>query len=337
MCGENCRTAEFERVLIICGSDVETIVFLFPAIRHIREHYKNSKLDILCSPEAEKIVKETGWFDKVIGYQKPLFFKILRELRKEKYSSTLCFQLSLFIYLVGSRNRFFFLTRRLFSDRFFTHESINFMRLIEPHFGKWKEKQLYYPITEGDRQKARSILHMHNISSSATLIAIHPGNPEMPDRWDPLNYSKVCDTLIEEYDARILLFGESNDKFIKKIISASKHSDRILDMSTRTSPREIVSILEKTSLAITRNGLFLYLVCAAKTPVISIFGAGNPYRYGPLGTKYINVHTDMDCFPCNKKKKCPKSYKCMETIDHESVIDAARLMLNEGKQLFLFE
>lgn len=334
---ENFRTDEPEKILIICGNNKDTILLLFPAIQQIREHCKNAKFDILCSVDSEKILKETGWFEKIIIHQKFLFFKICKNLRKEKYKMVISFQLSLFPYIVRARKKLIFLTRRLLSDRFFTHESVNFMNLIEPYFGKWKEKKLYFPVTENDREKTRAFFNSHNITGSTTLVVIYSGNTEMPDRWDPINYSKVCDALIEEYNAKILLFGEQNDPYTEKIISNSQKRDKILKMSEMNNPREIISLLEKTNLAITRDGLFLHLACTAKVPIISIFGAGNPYRYGPLGTKYINLHANMNCFPCNKRKKCRRQYKCIETISYESVIEAARLILDENKQLFLFE
>ncbi|MCM8758805.1 MAG: glycosyltransferase family 9 protein, partial [Candidatus Omnitrophica bacterium] len=265
------------------------------------------------------------------------FFKTWKNLRKERYEIVISFQMSIFPFIVRAKKRFNFLTKSLFSTRFFTHESVNFMKLIEPYFGSWKEKRLYFPITETDRQKAKNFFHSHNISSSTTIVAIHTGNPQMPDRWNAINYSTVCDTIIEEYNARIILFAEQNDPLIEKIVQYTQNRDKIIKISEITSPREIISILEKVNLAITRGGLFLHLACAAKSPVISIFGAGNPYRYGPIGTRYIIIHTDMECFPCNKKKKCEKHFECIETISYEKVVEAARLILDETKQLILFE
>lgn len=334
---ENHRINETGRILIICNNREETILLLFPAIRQIRDRNKSSKFDILCPPGTEMILKETGWFEKIIVHHRILFFKMCKNLWKEKYKLVISFQPSLLPYLTRSQRKLIFFPRKLFSDRFFTHESVNYMKLIEPYFGKWQDKELCFPITDNDRQKAKSFLLSNGITSSNTLVAIHPGNPGMPDRWNSANYAKVCDTIIEEYNARIFLFGELNDPMINEIISISKYSDKILNMSKINNPREIVSLIERTNLAITRDGVFLYLACAAKIPVVSIFGAGNPYRYGPLGTKYINVHTDMECFPCNRKRKCRKNYQCINTIRYENVIESARLILDECKQLFLFE
>ncbi|MCM8821289.1 MAG: glycosyltransferase family 9 protein [Candidatus Omnitrophica bacterium] len=334
---ENQRADESNRVLIIGGNDPETDLLLMPAIKQIREQNKDARFDVLCGPASKEIIKEIGWFDKIIVHHNFLSMRTCRTLRNEKYKLVVCFRPSIFPYIVRTNRRLVFLTKKLFTDRFFTHESVNFIKMIEPFFGKPSENEFYFPITESDRQHVRNFLKSVDIPGSTILVAINPGNPDLPDKWSVANYLEVCNTLIEEYNAMILLFGESGDPVVKEVIASVKQKSKVLDMSGVKNPREIVAFLEKANLAITRDGLFLYLACSARTPVVSIFGAGNPYRYGPLGKKYIIIHADMDCFPCNKKRKCNKNYQCIKTIEPEKVIDAARLMLDESKQLFLFE
>ncbi|MCM8764434.1 MAG: glycosyltransferase family 9 protein [Candidatus Omnitrophica bacterium] len=334
---EDRRTGESNRILIIGGNNPEADLLLMPAIKQVREQNKDAKFDILSCPDSKEILKEIGWFDTIIVHRKFLFMRTCRMLRKERYKLVVCFRPSIFPYLVRTNRRLVFLKRKLFADRFFTHESVNFIRMIEPFFGKPREKEFFFPITESDRQKVRSFLNSNGIPGSTTLVAIHPGSPDMADKWSAASYLEVCNTLTEEYNAMIFLFGESSDPVKNEIITSAKQKDRILNMSEIKNPREIVAFLEKTNLAITRNGLFLYLACSARIPVISIFGAGNPYRYGPLGKKYLNIHADMDCFPCDKKRKCNKNYQCIKAISSERVIEAARLILDENKQLFLFE
>lgn len=338
MCTENHGINESKRVLIIGGKNPETALLLMPAIKQIREQNKGFAFDILCGHASEEILKETGWFDKIITFDNFLqFSRIWRILRKEKYSMVICFQTSIFPYIIKAKKKMVFLLRSLFAERFFTHESVNYLKLIEPFFGKPQEKGLYYPVKEFHRQKVKNFLNLHNIPTSATLVAIHPGNTNIADKWSSKNYSIICDTLIEEYNARIFLFGNPNDPSIKEIINFTQHKNEMLNMTEITNPCEVIAFIEKSNLAITQDSIFLYLACSVKTPVISIFGAGNPYRYGPLGTKYITIHTDMNCFPCDRKRKCRRNYQCIKIINAEKVIDAARLMLDESKQLFLFE
>jgi len=334
---ENRRIIEQNKILIISGNDAETILLLMPAIRRIREQNRDSRFDIVVQPKTVEILKETGWFDRIIVNNKILFIKNIRALRNEKYKLTVCFQPSLLPYFVGAKKKLTFLTSKLFSDRFFTHESVNYMRLIEPHFGRSRENELYFPISENDREKTKQFLKNNNIPASSTIVAIHTGNPDIADKWDSNNYSKLCDILVEEYNAKIFLFGEPGDQTIHEIKNKVKHKNDIIDATCIKNSRDITAFLTESNLAVTRNGMFLYLACAAKVPTISIFGAGNPYRYGPLGTKYINIHSDMDCFPCNKRIRCRKNYMCIKTISCEKVIEAARLILDEDKQLFLFE
>ena len=226
--------------------------------------------------------------------------------------------------------------RTVFADRFFTHESVNVLKTIEPIFGKPKEIGLYFPVNETDKDRVKEFCKTNNITASSPLVAIHTGDINSP-RWEEEKYSLVCDSIIEEYNAKILLFGIPKDPFIKKIISSTKSPDNIFDMSGVSNLKTIAAFLSRANLAITRDGIFLYLACAMKTPVVSIFGPGNPYRYGPIGVRYVIIHSNMDCFPCNKNRRCSKNHICINTINPQQVIEASRLILDEGNQLFLFE
>ena len=337
MCAENYAVDKSERILIVGSSNPEITFLLLPAIKQIREQNRNSKFDIVAGTGCEKILKETGWFERIIICGKFSPIKIYRNTCREKYKMVIAFRPSIIPYIVRAEKKFVFLPNRLFTDRFFTHESVKYLKLIEPVFGKPKENELYFPISESDREKMKEFLKSNNITGSTTIIAIHTGDSKTPDQWDASNYVKLIDVLIDEYNAKVFLFGEIHSSLVKEIIAASKHKDSIRDMSEMINLREIAAFLSRTNLAITRDGIFLYIACSMKTPVVSIFGAGNPYRFGPIGTRYINIHAQIDCFPCDKKRPCKRNYRCIKSIEPENVIEASRLILDEGKQLFLFE
>ncbi|MGC8804904.1 MAG: glycosyltransferase family 9 protein [Candidatus Ratteibacteria bacterium] len=334
---KNYKSGESGKVLIIDGRDVESCLLLTPVIKQIREWDSNAKIDIVATARSEKVLKEYGWFDRIIVHKKQSFIKTCRTLSKEKYKFIISFRPSIIPYILRAKIKLNFLKIKIFTDRFFTHESINFLRLIEPVFGKPAKVEIFFPVSDADREKVKEFLRSRNISNSSTLVAIHMGDKDLLDKWDLSNYIKVCETLIEDYNAKILIFGNNHAPAVYKIINSTKYRQNIIDMSQTVNLREIAAILSITNLAITRNGSFLYLACAVKTPVVAIFGAGNPYRFGPIGTRYINIHSQIECFPCNKKYRCNKNYQCIKSITPDAVIEAARLILDENRQLYLFE
>ncbi|HOK79246.1 MAG TPA: glycosyltransferase family 9 protein [bacterium] len=334
---ENHKSGESVRVLIIDGTSIESCLLLTPVIKQIKDHDNVAKIDIVATAESEKFLKEYRWFDRIIVHKKHGFIRTYRTLCTERYKLIISFRPSIIPYILRAKTKLNFLKIRIFTDRFFTHESINFLRLIEPVFGKPEKVELFFPVSEIDREKVKEFLKSKNISNSSTLVAIHIGNTDILDQWDVSNYIKVCDTLIEEYNAKILVFGNKNDPVVSEIINSTKYPHDIIDMSQTVNFREIAAFLSRANLAITRNGSFLYLACAVKTPIVAIFGAGNPYRFGPVGTRYINIHSQIDCFPCNRKYRCTKNYQCIKSITSDAVIEAARLILDENKQLYLFE
>jgi ADP-heptose:LPS heptosyltransferase len=89
-------------------------------------------------------------------------------------------------------------------------------------------------------------------------------------------------------------------------------------------------------LVITGDPFTILLACAVQTPVIGIYGPVNPYRYGPIGTRYMNVHCQIPCFPCRKYKRCRIGYGCLDSVETDQVLSDARLILDTEKQLYLF-
>lgn len=77
--------------------------------------------------------------------------------------------------------------------------------MIEPIFGKSQDTGLYFPINETDKERVKEFCKINNITGSTTLIALHAGSAN--NRWKAENYSIVCDSIIEEYNAKILFFG----------------------------------------------------------------------------------------------------------------------------------
>jgi len=334
---KNIGNAEYKKILIVGATEPEANLLLIPAIRLIKEKNKNSRIDIIAGNASERILADIGWFERIIPSNGMAVLRNIHSLRSQKYDLTISFYPSLLPFLVRTKKRFVPLKRTMFTDHFFTHECVNILKLVEPIFGKPQEIEFYFPINEADKERVKEFCRTNSIAGATTLVAIHAGSINDRGRWKPENYSMVCDSIIEEYNAKILFFGSQKDPIIKETVRSTKHSDSIFDMSDISNLRTIAAFLSRANLAITRNGVFLYLACAMKTPVVSIFGAGNPYRYGPIGTRYTIVHADMPCFPCNKKDRCHKNYRCIENISPQQVIEASRLILDEGRQLYLFE
>ncbi len=81
----------------------------------------------------------------------------------------------------------------------------------------------------------------------------------------------------------------------------------------------------------------MYISSAVESPLVAIFGPGNPYRYGLLRGKNFVIHSNLNCFPCDVNKKCKNNYLCLKKISPEQILKSSFLLIDEKNQPFLFE
>ena len=67
----------------------------------------------------------------------------------------------------------------------------------------------------------------------------------------------------------------------------------------------------------------MHVAAAFKTPVIALFGAGNPEIWHPYSKKSVVIYKDNVCTSC-MKLKCPskgeKEKECMKSIQIEDIL-----------------
>lgn len=109
------------------------------------------------------------------------------------------------------------------------------------------------------------------------LITGSENNPEK--RWPISHWCELINRLPSE--ARIILFGTTNDRAITDEISA-KVTRSVENLAGRTTLLEYGDRLVKCSLLITNDTGGMHLANALGTPLIALFGPTNPIRTGPI-------------------------------------------------------
>jgi len=211
------------------------------------------------------------------------------------------------------------------------------LEFVEPYFGKPQEVRLFFPLINSEREEIEKILKTLKIKKSDIIIVLNPGAGFIPKRWKKENFAELGKILLKDYDAKIIIIGGEQEIALAEEIKNIISSENVFSLAGRITIPQLAVLLEESDLIITNDTGPMHLASAVKCPVIAIFGPGNPYRYGPIGTKNYVVHSEIECFPCRIKRKCRKNFICMERVTVSEVIKSVRLILDEGKQLYLFD
>ncbi|MCX8082781.1 MAG: glycosyltransferase family 9 protein [bacterium] len=344
MCPKDIAKYNVKRILLICPGCLGDNLLLSPSIRKIRDTFKEAQIDVIVGKRAIEFADGNPWFTNYYifrgGRRLNRFVNVVRlinELRRERYDLIVDFKNSLLPFFIRGRYRLTFFLKEFFSEKTFTHEAERLLNFLIPFFGKEENISLYFPVSRKDREALEIFLKTLGIKSSDRIVIFNPGGREKK-RLSEEKFADIGNALLNSYDSlKIIITGAHYEEQIGNKIKGLINSENIFNLAGKTTLKQLAALLEKASLIITNDTGTLHLASAMHCPTVAIFGPTSPYRYGPIGTKNIVVHSDIPCFPCNEKRRCRKDYLCIKQISPEEVIKAAMLFLDEKEQPLLFD
>ena len=137
--------------------------------------------------------------------------------------------------------------------------------------------------------------------------------------------------LINFTKTKIILVGFSSEKEeIDEIISMAGGG---INLAGKLDLLELASLLAFSSLYIGNDSGPTHIAFAVKTPMIQLFGPGEPEIFGHFDDKSILIMND-DCpyRPCTQRKCKNEKEWCMDKIEVSEVLDSAKkLLFADGK------
>jgi len=345
MCPKDIGSYKIKSALIIGTSCLGDNIILSPAIKKIRDAFKDAEIDIVIGERAIEFAIDNSWFSNYFVYKKGRrlkrvvnLIKLINKLNKKRYDLIVDFRNSFIPFFIRGRFRLTFFFKEFFSEKIYTHETERVLKFLEPYFGKEEDISLYFPVTKKDRDDVELFLRNSGVKPSEKIVVFNPGGRANKKRWSEEKFAEVGKVLLNNYDSmKIIIVGSIADEYIAARVKEMIRSDNVFNLAGKTTLKQLAALLERASLIITNDTGTLHLASAMHCPTVAIFGPTNPYRYGPIGTKNIVIHSDIPCFPCNEKKRCKKNYICIDKITPAEVIKAAMLFLDEKEQPLLFD
>jgi heptosyltransferase-2 len=136
----------------------------------------------------------------------------------------------------------------------------------------------------------------------------------------------VAAALADRYD--IAIFGSARETALAgEIVTLAQQQGvrNCRNLAGHTSVTALTAMLAGLDLVVTNDSGPMHIAAAVGTPIVAIFGSTNhvqtcPWRH----TQTVIVRHDLPCAPC-MRRTCPLDYHaCMEDIEPEEVIAAAR-------------
>ena len=167
------------------------------------------------------------------------------------------------------------------------------------------------------------------IRSTDLIIIIIPGATFGSSKcWQDSSFAAVADTLIQQYQAKILIIPGPGELEIAQSIIRKMEQPPIV-MGDQVLPLDqLMALIRRCSLLITNDTGPRHFGVAFNKPGIVIMGPTDPRYTDYQLDKTIVLREGVDCAPCHLKE-CPTDHRCMTRITPDRVLSAAREMIEE--------
>jgi ADP-heptose:LPS heptosyltransferase len=158
-------------------------------------------------------------------------------------------------------------------------------------------------------------------------IGLNPGGARENRRWNPDGYAILANRLVAEHGARIILLGAPSEVALAGYIASTIPKQSIVNLTGRLNLDELAYIISRLNLLVTNDSGPMHIGAAAGTPLVALFGPGNPVSYLPYTApeRFRILCRDIDCRPCDRDH-CARPV-CLESILPDEVYEECRKLM----------
>jgi lipopolysaccharide heptosyltransferase II len=348
-----------QSILVVLTAGIGDLVLASKSIRAIRNGFPDADIHLLTSTEAAPIAQNYNYLDHVWAFpiremrkSKRYVLNILKLMLKfRKIEFTIAVNLFevgswlgaakmglIFLFLtarakIGHNNKGFgiFLTERVPPEKFQSRHRVDAMMDIALLAGGIPDKMgidVFWD--KGCEKKWNYLFEKPSPHPNEIIVGINPGGDWQSKRWSTDNFAIVADKIIEEFNSKIILLGGPGEENIGREIQ-QKMKNSAVNLSGKLELSDLAYIISRFDLLITNDSGPMHIGAATKTPLVAIFGPGDPVLVRPYTSQklYRQAYKGFDCQPCNNKR-CARPI-CLDMITPEEVYEKCVELLEINK------
>lgn len=334
-----------KRILIYNVNWLGDVLFSTAAIRALRRSFPDAFIASVIPPRCREMLEDNPHINEILTFDEKsppagLFglIKFIFLLRGRRFDTCIMLHRSLtrclLVFLAGIprrvgynyKKRNFLLTDVVaLPDMNNTHRVDFYLNLAKVIGARPENKKLDFYFKEADRVFARGLLREAGVKEGDFCVAVNPGGNWEPKRWPKDNFSSLCDRLVSDFAARVIVVGAGKDSGLVKEITASM-KNKPLDLAGKLTLKQLGALFTLMDIVVSADSAPLHIANAVDARAICLFGPTSPEVTGPyLKGDNIIVQKDVGCkIPCYNLK-CQEN-RCMQAIRVDDVLAAVREM-----------
>jgi ADP-heptose:LPS heptosyltransferase len=162
-------------------------------------------------------------------------------------------------------------------------------------------------------------------------VAIVMGSSWSTKDWTIEGYLGLTQDILACGKHAVVLVGDRSQTDHAERLTTSLGSDRLLNLTGKTSLAELVAILRKADAAAGPDSGPGHVAAAVGTPYVALFGPTDPDRVAPYRCHELVVRSGGDCIGCNRKACRRGDTECMAAITPAMVMAKLNQAVADGR------
>ena len=350
------------KILVIALSGIGDALMFTPALSLLRKSWPDAEIDALVMFEgAADIFKNNPNINHIhhFNFINEGYYKSLMYLLKVRGNYNISINVypsnrkeyNIINWMVGARKRvavkylrsdfsnFGFLNNVKVLENDDTHNVETNLKMCEVLLNGKVDSQspleIYFEAEDVDY--AKSFFNSNNITQNDLVIGFHPGCATFKNhfkrRWEPEKFSSLGKKLVDEFNAKILIFGGLDEMELKENILTGINSPDAFIINTETILQSS-AIMKRCNVFVTNDSSQMHVAAALQLNVVAIIGPTNSNYIYPWKTEHEIVSLNLDCAPCffysPRPLICTRDdveFKCIKELSVEMVYQAVKKYL----------
>jgi ADP-heptose:LPS heptosyltransferase len=354
-----------QRILFLRLDVLGDMVLTLPVLRALRERFPEAEITVMASTRGSALLSggEGGpLFDRLIIWDSPWHSNPLQLLGLPDLVAALRFMVGqwrlgydlvlqpvelgagvLFALLFQARSTVAVVSERLplagllgrFVDRPVTLPGYRIYHIadlpdaVAVESGVAPERIEYYrhrslQVEAASRDEVAALLAAAGYRAGTPLVLVNVGAGHPRRRWNVAKFAALCDNLGASCFLAVL-GGPGEISAAAEVVALS--SARVLDLAGQLTLSQLTALCAQADLVVTGDTGVMHLAAALNRPLVAIFGAGLLGFCRPLCDSYRIVRHELGCSGCQDICFAERPAPCLEAIQVDEVIEAARQLL----------
>jgi ADP-heptose:LPS heptosyltransferase/GT2 family glycosyltransferase len=343
------------RILAVKLDHIGDLVTALPALRRLKAHFPQARLDALVGPSAIGIARLEAAIDDIIPFA---FFEARsslgrKTLRKQHYAALEAglkarrYDLAVDLRKLGDTRQILQLTHApvlagFDHDRSFpwldialewegdalqarkrNHVAGDLLNLVDAVGNAFDEDRRTIRQDSALPTLSAELVHDSAGLFARDYVVVHPAAGTALRQWPPAYFARLIDLLVERDGMRVGLIGGPDERDIAgEVLGGVKHADAVFDLVGSSRLADLPEILARSVLFVGNNSGPSHIASGLGVPTVSVHSAiVASEEWGPLGPAAVALRRDMSCAPCYivDVDQCHRGMVCLTSITPDAV------------------